>query len=792
MAAGAALLAVAAAILWQLPIPEASAHAALVRSNPANGEKMSRPPVRVILNFSEPIERRLTKVQVFDKDRNQVDAGDIEFDAKDPTFASVGLKEIGPGLYLVEFANVSTVDGHPWNGVFQFIVLNPDGSAPAGVEFNTGAASGAGATGLLPPKADAALKWFALLSLCIVAGSAFFILAVARPAASFMEDEAYQRVIARAEGWLINAGHILLPLGFISMMFLVLLTVNRFETSTSLGTYLVSIQAGRYRSLFLVSAIVALIGIDVLNLASKRRVRDVGLAMCLAASLVALFSFSATSHGGVGIGSFWAVTSDYIHLVASAAWLGALAMLLPFFWWSRKVLSQEQTRFLYTANLFDRFSIIAGLSVIAILATGTFNGLAQIPNWDAMIHTSYGRVLVVKLAMIVPLLAVAGLNAFVIKPRLVDAIDGMYQNGGGLSEEKRDVAERQLSRMQRLLPYTVAAEVALVVAVFASVAVLSQTSTAKGEIASRQSEIQSASGFKDEKPAGDLQLEFIIKPNRVGLNQYTLNIKNADGSPVTDATQVRLRYFYTDPSDPNLKTGQTELILNRFGDGVYQGSGAYFSQPGSWRVEAGIRREGKDDVSRNFVVSVPPAESKQGATGGKFSLPFTSLTWNEVVGALLAIAGGIAWLYTRQFNHSFGWDKRWLAAAGAVLIIGGGTLAFSFSPGSSGDLALGNPVKPTEASIAKGRMLFAQNCMVCHGVDGRGDGPNAASLDPAPSDFRLHVPLHTDPQFYAFIANGFAGSAMPAWKGKLTDDDIWNLVNFLRSEFKDAPTARAP
>ena len=43
-------------------------------------------------------------------------------------------------------------------------------------------------------------------------------------------------------------------------------------------------------------------------------------------------------------------------------------------------------------------------------------------------------------------------------------------------------------------------------------------------------------------------------------------------------------------------------------------------------------------------------------------------------------------------------------------------------------------------------MLFQQNCIQCHGVDGRGDGPEAANLNPPPTDFRLHIPVHTDPR----------------------------------------------
>jgi mono/diheme cytochrome c family protein len=175
------------------------------------------------------------------------------------------------------------------------------------------------------------------------------------------------------------------------------------------------------------------------------------------------------------------------------------------------------------------------------------------------------------------------------------------------------------------------------------------------------------------------------------------------------------------------------------------------------------------------------------AEGGRFDLPFTSFTWNEVGGALLILLGALVFLYRGQLQALARPAYRASLTAGAVLLVAGGVLAFGVDRHTQAqDPSAGNPVAPTQESIARGRELFQQNCIACHGVDGRGDGPNAADLNPKPTDFRLHMPLHTDPQFYAFIHDGYPGTAMPAWGDTFSEEDIWNLVNFLRSEFGDA------
>ncbi len=764
---------------------DAEAHAALVTANPSNNETLTRSPARVILRFSEPIERRLTKIEVFGAEDNRVDEGDIAFDDSDPAFASIGVATLEPGLYFVRWSNVSTVDGHGVNGQYPFIVLNPDGTFPEGVTLDNTGGSQSGGGDLLPNNLDAALKWIALLAIATMGGAAFFLAVVLRPAASFLEDESYQRATDAGERWVTNLAHALLPVAFIATALLTLLTVNRFTTDTSVWTYITDVRAGQYRALALVLFISALAGADLLFLGGSRVKRNVGLGVLIAAAAGAMFSYSLVSHSAAGSGRFWSITSDYVHFLASAAWLGALVMLPPVLRRQPAELDDDR-RFLFLANTFDRFSIIAGLSVMAVLATGLFNGLAAVPSWDALTGTTYGKVLIAKLVLTAPLLAIAGLNAFVLKPRLVGAIDTMYQQGGAGDLGARATASERLTRLRAWLPRTIIVEIALVVAVFAAVSVLTQTSTAKGEIAQERAAEAANSEFSQAFEDDGVAMTLEVSPNRVGINEYSVIAQNSEGQPLVTVTQARLRFTYDDVENA---LAPSEIILNRFGDGEFRGAGAYFTQPGNWRVQATIRRSDGDDVAGTFILPVLETQQTVDTAAGAFELPFDTFQWNEVAGAFLALLGVAVVLYRRQLAWLPEYGRRAGMTIALVMLIGGGVLAFGVDTHSNAsDARAGNPIAPTADSVARGKALFQQNCMVCHGVDGRGDGPQAASLDPAPTDFRLHLPLHTDPQFWAFIANGVSGSAMPAFKAELSEEDIWNLVNYLRASFSEAPT----
>ena len=81
--------------------------------------------------------------------------------------------------------------------------------------------------------------------------------------------------------------------------------------------------------------------------------------------------------------------------------------------------------------------------------------------------------------------------------------------------------------------------------------------------------------------------------------------------------------------------------------------------------------------------------------------------------------------------------------------------------------------------IESGRALLLEYCAACHGRSAAGDGPMATALTPAPSDLTAVSGYHPDGDFFWKIENG--KGAMPGFREKLSDQQIWHLVNYIQS-----------
>ncbi len=93
---------------------------------------------------------------------------------------------------------------------------------------------------------------------------------------------------------------------------------------------------------------------------------------------------------------------------------------------------------------------------------------------------------------------------------------------------------------------------------------------------------------------------------------------------------------------------------------------------------------------------------------------------------------------------------------------------------------------PHVASATGGAALFAKNCAMCHGAEGRGDGKLAKSLPVPPANLTApHVLMHSDGQMFRWLSEGIKSplgvQAMPGFAGRLTENERWDLIDYIRA-----------
>lgn len=379
------------------------AHAHLTRSAPAANERLERSPDRVSLWFSENPELRFTSIGLHDSTDAAITVGPVAKIVGDPSGVVAPISAaLGGGRYTVIWKTAAS-DGHPSTGKFSFVVvedttrpLTRAGDTTARVQPNLTAPVQAKPNEIVAPPSvveplNAAEHWALLVAVLTVIGAIVFRgVVLARASADRAVNlDASDR--ARR-----------LALGALGLALVASLTRLAAEVSLvpgspmSMRTMWEVARETAWGHGWLVGA--AGIVIAGLGLTAARRIAAGWVVAAVGAIALAL-SQSLTGHAGAEAQRLTlSLASDTLHLLAAGAWIGGLITIvlagLPAARRQGDAIGRSSG-----SNMVRAFHDIALPSVVVVALTGIVNSWLRIEGLAALWSSSYGRVLLVKVAL---------------------------------------------------------------------------------------------------------------------------------------------------------------------------------------------------------------------------------------------------------------------------------------------------------------------------------------------------------------------------------------------------------
>lgn len=744
------------------------AHSDLVRSEPAADTTLQVAPERLQLWFSEPLEAGFSEVQVLDAARRRVDRGDSRVLGEDRSSMVVSVGPLEHGTYTVAWKTVSSVDGHQVAGHF---------SLPIGVEGPADAMPPAPveATPRLP--FEAVIRWLGSLSAATLLGALLFRLLVLAPAAEALGVEpslltAWETGLRRLT-W---ASWAVLPIAMLEGLTLQLALVSPDSSPATLRATLGQLLFGTRLGLVWLARLTITVGLGLTLMWLGRGGRHGAdwLGVGLGAGL--LLTSSLSSHSAAG--GVLATAANWLHLVAMAAWVGGLASLALVVPAGLRALPAAMRGRLLVGQL-ARFSVLALAGVGVLGVTGLIQAWLHVGSLGALRETLYGLSLLAKLTLVIPLLLLGAANLLVLRPRLAQTLAGAsasYPQHAPSAE--LGGAHTRLEGLMGRFRGLVLTEAALAALVLLASSALASLPPARQTF----ERLQAAQPLSLTAGAQDLHLTLNLAPARPGSNTFTLLLQDAQDRPVDNAERVVLGFRYLDDA-----LGTSVAEASPEGQGRYAARGAFLTLQGQWDVEVLIRRAGQEDARGAFRVLVTGTTVEQASSGAwpglGAGLPSPSL--GILASLTLVLLGvGLATYVVRTLGVRSTQSAPLLLASLVVVALGIFLAVRSQAFGALGwpGLALRNPYPATQESLAIGERTFIERCQVCHGREGRGDGPAAIALNPRPADLRTHMAAgHSDGELFTWLSYGLRGSAMPAFNDQLTDEERWHVINFIRT-----------
>ncbi|GAA1509003.1 copper resistance CopC/CopD family protein [Nocardioides humi] len=507
----------------------ASAHATLVSTDPTEGSVLPEAPSSVTFTFDEPVQLVPDGLMAFDAQGERVD---VDPSAKGVEVTGELPGDLDDGTYVVTWRVVSA-DGHPIAGSLTFHVGAP---SPKVVPPQTGPAD-PGAV----PTVQGIVHGLDYAALLLAGGLAIFLGWTSRGVR--LADDVRRRVVRVLRGSALVA--VLAAAAAVPL-------AGAYQLGSGLGGVLdpASFDPG------LVQDDLQVLALQVAGLGVAAWAAGQGRSSLVAdlVTALAVWSPALVGHTRAYEPTTLLVVTDALHLTAGAVWLGGLAGLAL-------TLPSVAGRPKDAARLLARFSTVAAGLLAALALSGVLMGWRIVGSWARLVEETYGRLLLVKVALVLVVVAIAAFNRFRLVPRVA-------QDGG--HDRRR--------RASGLVRRTVLAEAALLVAVLGVTGFLTQKppgGEAPGQAQTADTGV--ATGVVDD----DLKVLAVVDPGPGLQRRLIVQVQNLAGDPLDlyDAPAVALR------SD-SVDLGAISVVPA--GSGTYTAD-VVFPHTGAWRLQVSIR-----------------------------------------------------------------------------------------------------------------------------------------------------------------------------------------------------------
>ncbi len=577
--------------------PAAWAHAQLLGSAPAAGATVQIQPKAVIFEFNQSVGGTLGAVRVYDAQGNEVDDLNVSHAEGRESWMGVGLKPGLPdGTYTATYRVISA-DTHIVYGGLVFNI----GHAGAAPRFTVAGLIGRNRSGKVTEVAFGVVRALNYLSLALIIGGLAFLvfawlpglaaLAGAEPSWS-LARQAFASRLGRLFAGAIGLGVIVSVLG--------VLLQGASAAGVSLGaslkgTIISDTLHSRFGEVWGLRAIDwLLLGVPLWAAKALRRdtlparshstldgetvtlsARPPRVIVALLWIAVGYLALTPALAGHASTESPIAVffPSDVLHVLAASVWVGGITCLLVVLpGATHQLQSAERSRLLL--GVLARFSPLALASVVVIATTGVVQAYINVRSLSALFDTTYGVLILAKVALLLVLIGVGWVN----RQRVIPALERVV--GAGKSPGASGLLARRTMR----------GELALMLCVFGVTAAL----------IGYRPPIDAASGpFSSTTTIGPAELQMTVEPASVGLNTIHLYLINAkDGSQFTATKELHVT-----ASLPSKGIGPLPLQANVSGPGHYTLNAAELSPGGTWKIQLTDRISAFDEYTK--TVNVP-------------------------------------------------------------------------------------------------------------------------------------------------------------------------------------------